>query len=871
MLKSMTFRSTLAALACAISLSAQAMADQPKQIDIRSGDLSKALLQVSKQYGVDLVYRPEQVYGLKTLGAHGELTAGQAVAKLLVGTKLEVHKDNLTGAMIIAGRGAVPAADSVPSSPSRSSPAIAPATGAKEGKGGSSGGFRVAQATAGQTSVNPSVSAGSIGTSSSPLEEVVVTAEKRSERLLDVPVPVTVVPAAALINTNQLRLADYYTMVPGLDVLATPAYGGSSIAIRGLSAGANSNSPASVGIVVDDVQYSGEGQGLPFLVPEIDPTDISQIEVLRGPQGTLYGASSLGGLLKYDTIQPTTDHFNAVVRGGLLGVQNAGDLGYSVSGAVNLPLSETWALRASGFTHFDPGYIDDLTHNRSGVNSGQTSGGRLASLFVPNDTVTLKLGALYQDAKTDGRSYVIIAPGFGDLQQDGLPNAGGSHKKIQIYTADFSLQLGAVNVKSISAYSKVDATYDADLNIGGTPIGAGSVTNRLYGVTGVFEVQSVFDSKFTQEVRADVPIGAKLDLLVGGYYASDHKSIPARATAENFLTGAPVGLYGDFPVKSYYEEYAGFTNLTVRLTDRFDIQLGGRESGYRSTYQSSSDGPAVRNVTTIGPTLGITDSAFTYLATPRFKVSPDLMLYARISSGYRSGGANTTFSPSLPPKYGPDKTENYEVGVKGQTMSGALAFDGSLYYIDWKNIQVTVRDPVTTFAYVANLGGAKSEGAEVSIQAHPITGLTLAAWVAYNDAELTKSFPATALGAYAVAGDRLPLAASWSSNISVEQAFPLSSTASGFVGGTFSYVGDRDGNFRTAATTARPKYPSYTRVDFRAGATYGTWEFHLFVNNLADKRGILEGDPSIIQAGGNVPIFTVIQPRTIGAVISKRF
>lgn len=262
------------------------------------------------------------------------------------------------------------------------------------------------------------------------IEEVVVTAQKRLERLQDVPVPVSVVDAGALMESNQVRLQDYYTRLPGLS-LTTDTYGQPSLAIRGLTTGTGN---PTVGITVDDLPY-GSITGLGRVAPDLDPSDLAQVEVLRGPQGTLYGASSIGGLLKFVTADPTTDAVSGRVQAGVSTVHE-GDTGYNFRGSINLPLGETWALRASAFTRRDPGYIDDPTYDERDVNEVDVAGGRVVALWQPSESVSVKLGAYLQSIDAQGSASAHDLPGLGDLEQSMLIDTGGYERKMQIYSAN---------------------------------------------------------------------------------------------------------------------------------------------------------------------------------------------------------------------------------------------------------------------------------------------------------------------------------------------------------------------------------------------------------------------------------------------------
>jgi iron complex outermembrane receptor protein len=393
---------------------------------------------------------------------------------------------------------------------------------------------------------------------------------------------------------------------------------------------------------------------------------------------------------------------------------------------------------------------------------------------------------------------------------------------------------------------------------------------KRFGVRGDALGNPADAKNFSQEVRLSVPISSTVDWLVGGVYTHDKSVLGTDLFAVNPATGiavAPQFLHE--PTLTTYEEYAAFTDVTFHFTGRFDLQLGGRESHIAQTYSTSWTGPFVTDIfhqtnPLLPPAQDTRDDTFTYLATPRFKVSSDLMLYARLASGYRPGGPNSNSGINKLPTYSPDKTKNYEIGIKGDVLKHALSFDGSVYYIDWKDMQLLVVDPTTHAGIFVNASTAKSQGLELSVEARPVSGLTLSAWIDLNDAKLTKDLPAGLRGtAVGFDGDKLPVSSRFSGNFSLTHEFRLTAKASGFVGGGVSYIGDRLGNFVPAGP--RQNFPSYVRTDLRGGVKYELWAANVFVNNVADKRGLLPSGST------NPNLQYVIQPRTVGLNVSRTF
>jgi len=706
------------------------------------------------------------------------------------------------------------------------------------------------------------------------LEEIVVTAQKRAERLQDVPVPVTAISAEGLTETNQLRIQDYYSSVPGLNV--TPAASGSSqqLTIRGITTGVQATNPT-VGVTVDDVPYGAStqiGGGGSVPVPDIDPGDLERIEVLRGPQGTLYGASSLGGLLKFVTIDPSTDAISGRIQAGGSSVYNGADLGFNVRGSVNLPLGDTFAIRASGFTRRDPGYIDNVQTGQRGVNSADVDGARLSGLWKPSDLLSLKFSALYQDTRGEGFADVdrpvngYAGPPLAGLQQGYIPGTGEYDRKVQAYSAILTAHFGSAVLTSITGYNvnQFSDTYDLTYVYG-------PYTQAQFQVSGTPSPEKDRTSKVSQEVRLADSIGTSLDWVLGGFYTHESSRYFEDILASDPSTGTVVGQWAHYSAPATYQEYAAFADLTVHFTSQFDVQVGGRESQIQESFSALQTG--VYNEVFglpspyVVPEEQSRNSAFTYLVTPRFRVSSDLMVYARLASGYRPGGPNATV-PGLPPKYDPDKTYNYEIGAKADFWDHRLSLDSSLYYIDWKDIQIFLLNPLTGQGYTSNGSRAKSQGLELSAELRPLTGMKLAGWVDWDDAELTGALPADTTAA-AGTGDRLPYSSRFSANVSLEQSFPLTTHVTGFGAVAASYVGNRQAEFASiyATTPTRQDLPAYAKLDLRAGAHYDSWTLEFYANNVTDRRGLLSGG-----LGTSPPFaFILLQPRTLGFSISDRF
>lgn len=813
---------------------------QQRAFDLPEQEAVKSIPEFARQAGIQISAPTEQLKGIRTPRIQGELDVRAALQRLIEDTGLEVASDE--GGMVILRK----------SFRSRLRLTQTDTPPASQGEGRSEQGAEPRS----QNRVE--------------VEEIIVTAQKRNERLQDVPVPVTVVGGETLVNSHQLRLEDYYTKVPGLNLALLGPEAAPTLSIRGLTLSGSTN--PTVGIVVDDIPYGSTVTiGNALTMASIDPGEIERIEVLRGPQGTLYGANSLGGLLKYTTVDPSTERVSGRIQAGTISINEGDDLGYVVRSSLNLPLGDTFALRASAFTTRDPGYIDNVATGREDVNETDSEGGRVAALWRPSEDFSVKLSALLQDSTRNGALDVHRIAGLADLEQSALLNSGVYDRNSRVYSATIKARLGSSELTSATGYS-TDETHrvrDDTTTAFGT-IRAPAVFGP--GVTGATNVLDRTVDKFSQEIRMEIP-GEKLEWLFGAFYTREEADVSVDFRGANPTTGADVGSMLDIDTpQNKFEEYAAFADLTVHFTERFDVQFGGRVSENKQSFYTVRTGPLVPTFFRqpspfVMPVSETKDSPFTYLVTPRLQVSPDLMMYARIASGYRPGAPNVNCGVvGVPCTVGADTTENYEIGVKGSAFSRLLTYDASVYSIDWVDVQIDVNQG--GLGFIANAGRARSRGVELTIGAQPWDGMNLSAWVVWNDAELAENLPPGP--SFGREGDALPNSGKWSGSFSADQDFQLSARTNAFIGATVSYVDDRLSIFRGVSgggPLPRQVYPAYTQVDARAGIEYDTWTFSAFVNNATDKRALLGGG-----AGAFIPTaFNYSQPRTIGVSASKTF
>ena len=716
--------------------------------------------------------------------------------------------------------------------------------------------------------MNAIAAADSASSSDRTLDEIIVTAQKREERLQDVPMSLTALSADSLIQRNQVQLENYVREVPGFS-FSDQGNGQTSLTLRGISTGGLTNS--TVGITVDDVPF-GSGTALTYgsqTSLDLDPAVLSQIEVLRGPQGTLYGAASLGGLVKYVTKDPSLTQFSGRVQAGLNKVTDGDGTGNSFRGMVEFPVvANTLGLSLSAFTRRDAGFVDDPGQGRKDVNTRKVSGGRVAALWKISDVVSLRLGGLIQDSRTDGTSGINT---LGDLvinnglTHNELRGTGAYSIKSQLYSANLTAKWEHISFTSISAYNK--QAYASILQF---PRFYG-LAESIFGVRGSAITDDFSTRKFSQEFRL-ASSGERLDWLLGLFYTDEKTHSMQTLPVLDPANGIPVGslLVSDFPL--HLKESAVFADVTYHFTDRFNVQVGGRYSHNKQTYDETDSGILIGADPFTLPTETSKDNAFTFLVTPQFKFSDDLMLYARAASGYRVGGPNPSADLfGLPATFKADKTLNFEVGVKGSLFDRALSYDAAAYFIDWRDIQLSQRDAATQFAYFSNAGKARSQGLELSVQTRPINGFRMTVALSFNDAKLKKDLPD---GAYGLSGDRLPYSARFTGSVSADQEFALNARFTGFLGASVDYTGSRFDQFAATPPPAnrRLELPAFTVVDLRAGFRDEHWTAQLYANNVGNKHGLLSAGSVGRTSQLTDPMsVNIVRPRTVGVSATYSF
>jgi outer membrane receptor protein involved in Fe transport len=733
-------------------------------------------------------------------------------------------------------------------------------------------------------------------------QDIVVTAQKRAQVLLDVPQSVTVVSGKTLEGQHASSFEDYLKLVPGLQLNQdTPGQG--RLILRGINTGGVAST---VGVYVDETPF-GSSSGLvngAVLAGDFDTFDVNRIEVLRGPQGTLYGASSLSGVLRFVTNAPSTDRLMVHGRASLEDVAG-GDLGWSTNLMLNAPITDTIAFRASGYYRKNPGFIDSIgtagtdivgfTHVsdiQRNINDSDSYGGRASLLFRPSANSSIRLTAISQDIKVDAPTIieadpVTLKPLHGLSQSQFVPQK--SDVAYRVYNATGEYDLGFANLTSSTSYGTQKQTLRIDLTF---PISGFIQLPFAFGGLNLpdnefIEGQHTNSKKFTQEVR----LGDQshfVDWLVGAYYTNEDGLIAQDFVALQPGTLTPlvlppifdlIGGLGNATIDSNYKELAGFADATFHITPQFDLELGGRYSHNKQKAHQVTGG-ALAGATDF--VVRSSENVFTWSVAPKYKVNQHTTVYARVAKGFRPGGPNV-LPPGAPQEfatYDSDSIISYEAGIKAESADHRFSADAAVFHVDWDNIQLLANDAASGFSFNSNGGKAKSDGVEITLAARPMPGLELSANGAYTNARLTQDTPADTAGRIpAKKGDQLPFTPKLATALNADYQWGLGGNALAHLGGSWRHVSGQtasyDAVFRQTFNHQR-HVDAYDVFDLYAGVDLGRWDVQAFVKNVGNSHGVTSTTGTTVF--GVFSIFPdgaigtgIITPRTVGLSVGFQY
>ncbi len=760
-------------------------------------------------------------------------------------------------------------------------------------------------------------------------ETVTVTARKREESLQEVPFSVAAPTEEILRERGVDSLEGVSANVAGFSI-QNLGPGQSQIAMRGVSAGQivrdQPGVKEQVGVYLDESVIS-----LSLFTPDIDLFDMNRVEVLRGPQGTLFGAGSLSGTVRYISNQPELGVSESFGEFSISSI-DGGDAGGHAKVAVNVPLGESSAMRVAAYYTSTGGYIDAVQPGlgvNNDVNSGERIGVRWAFKFEPNERLSITPRVTYQEVTSDGWNRIDAFNILGNPFTTTRPavNLGERQQFTQFeepFSDEFLLadlninyDFGNVVLTSVTSYTDRDVLVVRDA----TALTA-SITGGSIGLpANIFNLDAPLDDAttaqvLTQELRLS---GSKdrLDwvggifysnterdygqsLLVGGFEAAS--GIP---TAGTFGAGRDVLFFSDLAYE--LDQLAIFGEVTYAVNDRLDLTAGLRWYDFEEDRTQTFDGIFAAPGTTLGSTS--TDGIAPRLIAS-YAVNDKTQLNAQISKGIRLGGINDPLNvPLCTPQdlatfggrdgWDDEELWNYEVGAKSTVMGGRGTFNVAGFYMDISDLQATVTAGSCSSRVVFNVPKARSQGLEVEYAAQLTHHFDFAVSASYTDSELRSTLTSTdAAGNVTVvsgieSGNRLPTVPQFQAFGAATYRWEMQGGWGGYLVGTYQHVGSRftqigdqaagfgsvnllgfapnniGGPFTSNNFTFNPELPSYDILNLRLGFLNEKWDAAFFINNLTDEVAFLALDQ---ERGTAARVgFLTNQPLTFGVSTRVKF
>lgn len=761
--------------------------------------------------------------------------------------------------------------------------------------------------------------------------DIIVTATKVATPLSRVPISVSAYSQETLDVKSIREVRSLAAQTPGIDLAeSTTTSGGYRLAIRGIDSNAGA---ATTATYIDETPIQSRNSALNYsgnTFPQI--FDLDRVEVLRGPQGTLFGASAQGGALRFITPTPSLTKTSGYGR-ALVSATAHGGFNYDVGLAAGGPIVEDkLGLRVSVNRKQLSGYVDRVSwqapenRNKDG-NDDKSWIARAALLWQPVEGVTITPAIYYQKRDIGDTSFFWAEKS--DLGEHRFVNgnAGSNdyHDRFVLPSLKISADIGAVNLTSVTAYYDRDARENRDLTnsndrleYGAAPITPPGTTNRFIGefpvLPGTRELFSTMRAHTTQrDITQELRLSnsnpeARLKWQVGVYFsqgtlrstpmleARHHTALYKYVTGVDIVTGKGSdnigGIYNYIGNERTRERsIAGFANLDYELLDKLTVTVGGRISKDQVDFNVVERGPDYGVVGQVAASGRLRTSPFTPKIALTWRPDRSNMVYASYAEGYRTGGvnkgvANTCLNDvaelgvSNIRTYQPDRTKSYELGSKNKLFGGAVRLEGSVYVIKWENIQQQVRPPCG-FSLVINSGKATSRGFDLNVDVMPTKGLNLTAAVGYNRSTYDDTVQIDKPGTVPIVVARQRLGSTpWTVNTAAEYSF-LAGGHDAFIRAQYTYRAPNTGpfNWQIPAYGTRTYDPTRLtdqaihQVDLRAGYSFSAFDIQVFAENLFDAAPRLGYAPPYVNPTYRSGIHYVrtIRPRTIGLMATTRF
>jgi outer membrane receptor protein involved in Fe transport len=752
-----------------------------------------------------------------------------------------------------------------------------------------------------------------------PLETIIVTATRRDADVQDVPFNMVALGATQLDELRITNLAEFTRAVPGLYVPNQGPRASNLVTVRGLNV-SSLNDSVSVGNGTGGTVATYLGDIPLFL--DLRMIDIERVEALLGPQGTLYGAGTLAGAIRYLPNRPDATQFGADAGGRVYAVNESDGIGTDLWGMVNVPLvDDRLALRIAAGYFDDPGFVDynyvvrepgvsnpNAPFDGSGddvganlrrvedVDDEQTVTARVGLQWLATDTLTANLTYYYQDQSVGGRTVnhdrAVGSGRYVSASRFLEPNDITNHLVAlevswDLGFAELTSATGLASFESFGRRDQTDFLMDLDYYYEDFPQFAAYATDDLE------------EDTFSQELRLVSQGTERWSWIAGAFY----NKFDGTTISSEYTPGYPQWAFGlppDFPDLEYrsdsertFEEKALFGEVGYRLTDRWQVTVGARWFDYDDELSNVTQFPFFDFTTSAKDKTG--DDGFIFKFNTSYEFTDDVMGYLTVSEGYRVGGTNLgpPCPNPLPPNQTfclnpdevliePDTTTNYEVGLRSLWLDGRWLVNAALYFIDWKYIQLLGVSDIGAVPITVNGDTAESMGLELSSRLSVTDNLELAVNLTLNDAQLTED--EVIGGVDARDGDRLPGSPEQQGTFLAIYTLPLANGWDLKADYSFTAVGDvytQVGGPRTGGQAL----PGWTVHGASIGVSDGPWSARLYADNLFDKYAVtsVRRDPSYIRPIVREPqnelspipsrtyFESMLRPRTVGLEFTWRF
>ena len=692
------------------------------------------------------------------------------------------------------------------------------------------------------------------------IEEVIVTAQKREQAAQDIPISIFALTGDTLERSGINFLEGIRDITAGLEIVSANP-GAVQIAIRGVTnLSGTIESTAAVGYYLDETPVSAFATAM----PEFALWDASRVEVLRGPQGTLFGEGSMGGTIRVITNKPDSSEFYGRLQGEFSSI-DGGDTGWAGRGMLNVPLKEETLAFRLVFSYQDQGgWVDVPDLDLEDTNDTTATDIRAALRWTPNDRLTVDLSYMYQDIELDN-TYGQTSPGVLDPQEQfpffgPIGQLSTEESNYDLFNLTIDYDFGFASLVSASSWFNQDRSEFTDIS---------TQAPLFFGVPG--DINQPLDTTvkvFTQELRLVSNGDERLDWTTGVFFKTNDREL-----LQGFNFDIPLIGFTDSSLgiqESSADSWAVFAEVDFEFTDRWSGQLGGRYYSDDRDLTSTDLEDSLFFGTVAGTvTRGSgSDSHFSPKAAITW-TGDDTLFFAKVSNGFRSGGTNPNASSApdeISDVYGPEKLWSYELGLKNTLAGGQVQLNAYLYYNDWTDLQLGFVTEDGLFGFTENAGGANSKGGELEFLWLPTDRLTWAVNLSYTNAKITEDVFNAFGDLIAADGNKIPFVPKWTVGTTLDYVWPVSGNLEGLLHLGYAY---RDENYSNAENDELAKNDKYNQVRLRGGVQGERWGLYLFVTNLLNR----DDTTFKIRPVSVTPLtyFTYVRPRTIGIEANWNF